>query len=80
MNKFLATLLAGVFTLALGSAAFAADAEKSVEPAKAEAVKAAEPAADTKATPAKTTKKHHRKHSKKATEAAPAETATPAAQ
>ncbi len=43
MNKFLATLLAGAFTLALGSAAFAADAAKPVEAAKATATKAAEP-------------------------------------
>ncbi len=43
MNKFLATLLAGAFTLALGSAAFAADAAKPVEAAKATATKVAEP-------------------------------------
>ena len=43
MNKFLATLLAGTFTLTLGASAFAADAAKPVEAAKATATKAAEP-------------------------------------
>ncbi|MEO6118305.1 MAG: hypothetical protein ABIP37_04460 [Methylotenera sp.] len=75
MHKLLTTLFAGAFALSLGTAAFAADAVKSVEPAKAEAVKAAElakteaTAVDAKATPAKVVKKHHRKHAKKAAEA-----------
>ncbi len=68
MNKFLTTLFAGAFALSLGSAAFAADAAKPAEPAKAEATKAAEPAkaeAAKAAEPAKATKKHQRKHAKK---------------
>ncbi len=43
MNKFLATLLAGAFALTLGASAFAADAAKPVEAAKATATKTAEP-------------------------------------
>jgi hypothetical protein len=43
MNKFLASLLAGVFALTLGASAFAADAAKPVEAVKATATKAAEP-------------------------------------
>ena len=43
MNKFLATLLAGAFSLTLGASAFAADAAKPVEAVKATATKAAEP-------------------------------------
>ena len=34
MNKFLATLLAGAFSLTLGASAFAADAAKPVEAVK----------------------------------------------
>lgn len=69
MNKFLATLLAGLFTLTLGASAFAADAAKPVEPAKAvepaktDLVKAAE--AKTEA-PKAVKKHHHSKHAKKA--------------
>lgn len=66
MNKFLATLLAGAFTLTLGSAAFAADVSTTAEPAKVEATT---PAADAKAAPAKTMKKHHQKHVKKVVKA-----------
>ena len=43
MNKLLATLLAGVFALTLGSLAFAADAAKPAEAVKATATKSAEP-------------------------------------
>ncbi len=69
MNKFLASLLAGAFTLSLGSAAFAADAVKPSEPAKVEAAKVADPAkaeATTPAAKATPAKKHHHKHAKKA--------------
>ena len=87
MNKFLATLLAGAFTLSLGASAFAADAAKpaeavkatvtkTAEPVKAEAVKAAEPVKTevTAATPAVDAKVAPvKKHAKKAKkEAAPA--------
>ncbi len=65
MNKFLTTLFAGAVALSIGSAAFAADAAKTAEPAKAVAA--------TDAAPAKTVKKHHDKKVEKASEvAAPA--------
>jgi hypothetical protein len=66
MNKLLATLLAGAFALSLGSAAFAADAAKPVEAAKAPATTAAtkevkaevaKPVEEAKAAPVKA-KKH----------------------
>lgn len=67
MNKILASLLAGSVALAIGSTAFAADAPKPVDAAKAET------AAPSKADPVKTEKK---KSSKKAKdEAKPAEVA-----
>lgn len=72
MNKFLATLLAGTFTLTLGASAFAADAAKPVEAVGATTANAAEPAytesaavtpaADTKAATTKAMQKHHPKH------------------
>ena len=74
MNKFLTTLLAGAFALSLGTATFAADATKTVDPVKAETAAPAEHA--TKAAPAKHVKKHHAKkhhakHAHKAVKAAP---------
>ncbi|TSA57149.1 MAG: hypothetical protein D4R39_02885 [Methylophilaceae bacterium] len=65
MNKLLATLLAGAFALSLGSVAFAADAAKPVEAAKAPAVTAtkevkaevAKPVEEAKVAPVKA-KKH----------------------
>lgn len=86
MNKLLTALFAGAIALTLGSAAIAADAAKTAEPAKADASKVAEPvkAEEAKATePAKTekkvVKKHHGKHSKKVAETAPAATEASAA-
>jgi hypothetical protein len=61
MNKFLTTLLAGAFTLSLGSAAFAADTAKTAEAVKTEA--AAKPAVDAPKTKAAATKKSSKKQS-----------------
>lgn len=81
MNKFLASLLAGVFALSLGSSAFALDTakttnkvketaskkiEKVAEPAKTEAAAPAVAAEPAKAeSTTKSIKKHHRKHDAK---------------
>ncbi|CAN1504296.1 hypothetical protein MCEORH2_00617 [Methylophilaceae bacterium] len=70
MNKILASLLAGTFALSMGTAAFAADAAKPVEAAKAET------AAPAKADPVKTEKK---KSSKKAKDEAKPLDSAPAA-
>ena len=75
MNKLLAILLVGAFTLSLGSVAFAADAAKPVEAAKAPVaaaatkevkVEAAKPVEEAKAAPVKA-KKHVAKVKKAAT-------------
>ena len=73
MNKILTTLLAGAFTLSLGSIAFAADATPAASPVKAEAAKAAEPAKADATKAAEPEKKHTKKAKKTAPAAAPAE-------
>lgn len=63
MNKLVATLFAGVFTLTLGASAFAADTAKPMDTAKKVEEKVAAPAkANAEAKPAK---KEHHKHALK---------------